>query len=255
MSHTEQAMRNIDAFFDRVRVAYAYHRYDEWKHLKHLTNMRPKMSKALKPKEQTAPAKQYDNPWLEAADEAGGGFGKILKFVKGTWEIGEEDLPEGKEFIAFIDEVARGYVKFKDKTVVERHIVKVRDGHPPKREDLGDNDPDQWEIDDATGKPRDPYVFQWLLPMSPVDAEGDLTVYCTGSKGGIGAIGLLCKVYGRSQRNGLLPIVALKCASYKHPEYGKVLKPDMPIVGWHGSASGPPPDGKPWDDKLDELPY
>ena len=48
------------------------------------------------------------------------------------------------------------------------------------------------------------------------------------------------KVYGRSPRNGLLPIVALKCASYKHPQYGKVLKPDLPIIGWqatHGKTS------------------
>jgi hypothetical protein len=244
--HTETAMRNIDAFFDRVRVAYAYHDFEQWKHL---NKQEQQMGKAIKLKEANVVAKQYENPWLEAADEAGGGFGKILKFVKGEWEIGEETLPEGKEFIAYIDEVARGYVKFEDKTVKERHIVKVRDGHPPKREDLGDNDPDQWEVGDD-GKPRDPYVLQWLLPMSPVDAAGDLTVFCTSSKGGIGAIGLLCKVYGRSERNGLLPIVALKSANYKHPDYGKVFKPDLPIVGWHGSASGTPPDGKPWDDEI-----
>jgi hypothetical protein len=93
--------------------------------------------------------------------------------------------------------------------------------------------------------------MQWLLPMAPVDAEGDLTVYCTGSKGGMSAIGLLCKVYGRSQRNGLLPIVALKSASYKHPDFGKVFKPDLPIVGWHGAATPQAPsDGTPWDDEV-----
>jgi hypothetical protein len=118
---------------------------------------------------------------------------------------------------------------FEDGSVTDRRIVKVAAGHPPKREELGDTDSSQWEINDD-GKPRDPYVFQWLLPMSPVEAEGDLTVYATASKGGIGAIGLLCKVYGRSQRHGLLPIVALKTTSYKHPVYEKVLKPDLPIV-------------------------
>jgi len=208
-------------------------------------------NKSLKLLKEQAPATQHDNPWLEAAAEAGG-FEKILKFVKGDWVIGEETLPEGKEFIAFIDEVARGYVKFQDKTVVDRWIVKVRDGKPPKREELGDNDSSEWEIGDD-GKPRDPCVMQWLLPMAPVDAEGDLTVYCTGSKGGIAAIGLLCKVYGRSERGDLLPIVALKSASYKHPDFGKVFKPDLPIVGWHGAASAPqaPSDnGAPWDDEI-----
>jgi hypothetical protein len=92
-------------------------------------------------------------------------------------------------------------------------------------------------------------------------------VYATASKGGIGAIGLLCKVYGRSRRNGLLPIVALKTTSCKHPVYGKVLKPDLPIVGWHGTApqtarsnfpnpsSGTGGASVPFNDQIDEIPY
>jgi len=213
------------------------------------------MNQSLKLLNETSvPATQYDNPWLEAADEAGGGFGKLLKFNKGEWEISEDKVSEGREYIAYIDEVARGWVKFVDKQVVDRRIVKVRDGHAPKREELGDDDKDQWEVDDD-GNPRDPWVFQWLLPMSPVDTAGDLTVFVTSSKGGKAAVGDLCRIYGRSKRNGLLPIVAIKTTSYKHPEFGKVFKPDFPIVGWHGTASPPqaPPDnGEPWDD---EIPY
>jgi hypothetical protein len=213
----------------------------------------PKAQKNLPQKQQATTPTEYDNPWLEAAAEAGSEFGKLLKFNKGEWLIGEDTVSDGTEYIAFIDEVARGWIKFEDGSVTDRRIVKVAAGHPPKREELGDIDSSQWEISDD-GKPRDPYVFQWLLPMSPVEAEGDLTVYATASKGGIGAIGLLCKVYGRSQRNGLLPIVALKITSYKHPVYGKVLKPDLPIVGWHGTASSPPqssPDDRSWE----QIPY
>ena len=209
------------------------------------------MAKSLEVVKDTALATP-SNPWLEAAEEAGGGFGKILKFVKGKWKVGDEVVPEGTEYIAYIDEVAGGYVKFEDKSVTDRRIVKVAAGKAPKREELGDDDSNQWEIG-PDGKPRDPWVLQWLLPMSPVDAEGDLTVYCTSSKGGISAIGSLCKVYGRSERNGLLPIVALKCASYKHPEFGEIDKPDLPIVGMHGSVApplAPSNDGKPWDDDV-----
>jgi len=171
---------------------------------------------------------------------------------------GDDEVPEGTEYIAYIDEVARGYVKFEDGTVADRQIVKVRDGHAPKREALGDDDPDQWEVDDRTGKPRDPWVLQWLLPMVAVSAEGDLAVFVTSSKGGISAIGSLCAVYGRSKRNGLLPIVALKTTSYKHPTYGKVLKPDLPIVSWHGAATPAPSEapseyGAPWDDEVPAL--
>jgi hypothetical protein len=209
------------------------------------------MNSSLKLLNQNTALTQHANPWLEAAEETGGGFGKLLKFNKGDWLIGEDDVPEGKEFIAFIDEVARGWVRFGDRT--DRQIVKVRDGHAPKREELGDDDPSQWEVDENTGKPRDPWVFQWLLPMAAVDAEGDLVVFVTSSKGGMGAIGHLCRVYGRSQRNGLLPIVAIKTASYKHPEWGKIQKPDLPIVGWHGTAApptAPASDAPVWDDEV-----
>jgi len=208
---------------------------------------------ALQKQKVTTPTVQYDNPWLEAAAEAGSEFGKILKFAKGEWQIGEDAVPGGTEYIAYIDEAARGQMKFEDHTVTDRRIVKMRDGKPPARESLGDNDPSQWEVDETTGKPRDPWVMQWLLPMSPVDAEGDLTVFATSSKGGIAAIGTLCQVYGRSPRNGLLPIVALKTRSYKHRVHGKIQTPDLPIVGWHGTATTPAaPAAAPVDD---EIPY
>ena len=135
---------------------------------------------ALQKQKVTTPTVQYDNPWLEAAAEAGSEFGKILKFAKGEWQIGEDAVPGGTEYIAYIDEAARGQMKFEDHTVTDRRIVKMRDGKPPARESLGDNDPSQWEVDETTGKPRDPWVMQWLLPMSPVDAEGDLTVFAQG---------------------------------------------------------------------------
>jgi hypothetical protein len=215
--------------------------------------MSKKPHKQALQKQKTTTPSVHDNPWLEAAAEAGSEFGKILKFAKGEWQIGEDTVPEGTEYIAYIDETARARVKFEDHTVVDRQIVKVRDGKPPAREALGDNDPSQWEVDETTGKPRDPWVMQWLLPLSPVDAEGDLTVFATSSKGGIGAIGTLCQVYGRSLRNGLLPIVALKTRTYKHKAYGKIQTPDLPIVGWHGTAATPAtPAAAPIDD---EVPY
>src|SRR5262249_54086707 len=137
------------------------------------------------PMQKALPAVQYDNPWLEAAAEAGSEFGKILKFVKGEWQVGDDIVPAGTEYIAYIDEHGRGWVKFEDGSVTDRQIVKVAAGHPPKRAELGNTDQSQWETDDD-GKPRDPWAMQWLLPMSPVEAECDLTVFATGSKGGIG---------------------------------------------------------------------
>ena len=107
----------------------------------------------------TLPAKQFDNPWLDVASEVGSDFGKLLKFVKGKWEIGDDTVPDGTEFVAHIDQIVRGWVRFDDGKVSERRIGKVADGYkPPLREELADNDPASWKEKDANGKPRDPWV-------------------------------------------------------------------------------------------------
>ena len=179
---------------------------------------------------------EYDNPYLEAAAEAGGGFGKILKFVKGEYLVGEDTVPEGTECIAYLDQLARAWIKFEDSVIADRKIELVASGKKlPAREELGDIDKKKWETGDDD-KPRDPWVKQWLLPLVKVDDQ-DCMVFVTGSKGGNTAVSTLCGIYGRSDRRGLLPIIALKVRSYKHHEYGKIETPDLPIVGWHGTPS------------------
>jgi len=186
------------------------------------------------------PAVQYDNPYLEVAAETGGGFGKILKFVKGEFVIGEDVIPEGTECIAYLDQLARAWIKFENDAVADRKIELVACGKKlPAREELGDNDSSKWQTDD-NGNPRDPWVKQWLLPLVKVDDQ-DCMVFVTSSRGGDTAIGTLCGTYGRSNRKGLLPIIALKVRSYKHQEYGKIKTPDLPIVGWH-HAGAPTPE-------------
>jgi hypothetical protein len=181
---------------------------------------------------------QYENPYLGVAAEAGGGFGKILKFVKGEYLVGEDTVSEGTECIAYLDQLARAWIKFEDGAIVDRKIELVVSGKKlPNREELGDNDKKKWETDD-NDKPRDPWVKQWLMPLVKVDDQ-DWMVFVSSSKGGNTAIGTLCGIYGRSDRKGLLPIIALKVRSYKHHEYGKIETPDMPIVGWHGTSSTP----------------
>jgi hypothetical protein len=47
-------------------------------------------------------------------------------------------------------------------------------------------------------------------------------------------VGDLCKTYVRMAReNGPgNPIVVLESSTYKHPEYGRVYKPVLKVVGW-----------------------
>lgn len=192
----------------------------------------------LSEKQQTVlPATHYENPWLEAAAEAGNDLGKLLKFVKGKWEIGDDTVPEATEYIAHIDQVVRGWVCFNDGKVVDRMIGKVADGfRPPLREELGNNDSKNWKETDTDGKPRDPWVAQWFLPLVGVE-NGDVVTFVTGSKGGIAAVADLCRIYGHKKRNGLLPIVALKTGSYKHKQYGRIETPEFGIVGWGGAVN------------------
>ena len=209
------------------------------------------MNKPLKRHE--TPIAQQDNPWSEIANEYGSQT--LLKFVKGDWKIGEEVVPEGTKYIAFVDELARGFIKFKDREVAGLRMEKVASGTVPTREELGDVDQSEWEIGDD-GKPSDPWQEQWQLPMASVDCVGELVVFPTGSDGGIKAIANLCGIYGRSPRNGMLPIVELRSHSYQHKKHGEVHEPVLKLVGWH--QTGPvvdsiePPEGF---DPEDEIPF
>jgi hypothetical protein len=215
------------------------------------------MSTALKKTEpQMLPAETGNNPWLQAAADAGGG-GRILKFVKGEYEVGGVEVPIGTEFVAHVDQIVRGWTRFQDGKVAGQHIGKIKDGfRVPAREELGDMDQDKWERD-ADGEPRNPWVLQWYLPL--IAEDGELLTFVTGSKGGIGAIGTLCRVYGRKARDGLLPIVKLQVRSYRHERYGKIETPDFVIVGWDGlePASAPMLEqrGASGDALNDEIPF
>ena len=92
---------------------------------------------ALQTQNATTPTAHYENPWLEAAAEAGSEFGKILKFVKGEWQIGEDAVPQDTEVIAYIDELARAWIKFEDQSVTDRRIVESSNGTPARAQRLG----------------------------------------------------------------------------------------------------------------------
>src|SRR5262252_8195709 len=85
-------------------------RHSHWRPRRRHIMPKTKSQQQLQTQKTTAPAAVYDNPWLEAAAEAGSEFGKLLKFNKGEWLIGDDIVPVGTEYIAYIDELARGWV-------------------------------------------------------------------------------------------------------------------------------------------------
>jgi hypothetical protein len=145
------------------------------------------------------------NRFLEVAHETQANL-KLLKFTKGKYFIGDDEVT-GRTYVAYVAQMARGYVKFVGGKVTEQRVGKVADGfRVPVRNDLGDTDESLWEKDTA-GKPRDPWSFQYYVPMTDVET-GDTAVFVTASHGGKGAVGRLSDLYAKNIRNGS-PIVKL----------------------------------------------
>jgi hypothetical protein len=196
-----------------------------------------KTARALTEKQATLPITNYENPWLEAAAEGGNELGKLLKFVKGEWLIGNDVIPDGSEYLAYINQLIRGWVRFEDGQVTDRRLSKIADGFKPQpREELPDNDPANWPDKDSDDNPRDPWSLQWYLPLVAVES-GEFVTFVTGSVGGNDAVCDLCRIYGHKMRDGLLPIVALRTRSYKHKKYGPTKTPELQIVGWDGGKT------------------
>jgi hypothetical protein len=172
------------------------------------------------------------NRFLEVAHETQANL-KLLKFTKGKYFIGDDDVT-GCEYIAYVDQMARGYVKFVDGKVTEQRVGKVADGFKvPARQELGDNDETLWEKD-STGKPRDPWSYQFYIPMSNVET-GDTAVFVTSSHGGKGAVGRLSDIYAKNIRNGR-PIIKLAVESYRHTTFGRIETPNFMLVSWDQGA-------------------
>src|SRR5262249_54575450 len=126
-----------------------------------------------------------------------------------------------------------------DNKPTDHIMMRVADGKQmPKRAELGDTDQSLWEVD-SRGKRRDPWQFtNYLLLMSD---SSELFTFTTSSRGGIGAIGELCRRYSRHHKHhpDVLPMIALDVDSYQHKvkEYGRIKFPKFTPMGWQPKAT------------------
>jgi hypothetical protein len=185
-----------------------------------------------------------------AQEERSSELGKLLKFTKGRFYIGDDEIPQGREYIAHTNQWIRGWVKFVDGKPTEKRIGRaIDDFKMPNREELGDLDQSKWERD-PSGNPQDPWSRQSYLPLE--DAEiGEIVIFVTGSHGGRGAIGSLCDAAAQNHQRGQ-PRIRLGVTSYKHRTYGRIEVPHFTIVGWTGAAEPPKPIQ---DEMSDEIPF
>lgn len=162
-----------------------------------------------------------------------GTTGQFLSFKSGEFLFGHDatELPIGTRLVANMPALRVGWRRWFGAEVTEDLTEPLVSAGPMQRRDtLGDLDESKWETDDR-GDPRDPWQLTNILELS----DGEETyIYSTGSKGGIGAIGRLCKEYGKEYRlrPGMLPIIELGRDFYNHKKFGKTYFPEFKIVGW-----------------------
>jgi hypothetical protein len=154
----------------------------------------------------------------------------LLRFKKGQYLIGEDEVPIGREYVAFPLEWARGWVKWHDGQITDERLGKVGDGFRLlDRDELGDLDKTKWEEPDS-----DPWQQQNMLPLE--DAEtGEFVVFVSGSFGGKIAIEKLCNRVARdlgAGRNLGLPTIKLGVTEFKTKQYGNVPRPEFIILSW-----------------------
>lgn len=162
--------------------------------------------------------------------------GALLKFDRGDYPIGRdgEILPIGTPVVPCLN-----YLALLANLPIDHRGGLVVHGHvPPRRADLGDTDQAPWEIG-SDGQPKDPWQFSNVLPMVSVNGKVPYT-FVSSSKGGLSAIGELCKLYGKNLHvaPGMYPIIELSSGSYAHKDksIGRVKFPSFPVVGWTKSA-------------------
>jgi hypothetical protein len=203
--------------------------------------MRPQMNNLLTttPAENTALAVIGDDDAFAAYANAVAPrsvIGTLLKFSKGDYLAGEEGapVPTGTVVTANVAELLVGWVRWAANKPTDHIMLRVADGKAvPKRADLGDLDQSKWEADNH-GEPRDPWQFTNYLPV--LSESGELFTFTTASRGGISAIGELCRRYSqhRKRHSDVLPMIALDVDSYQHKlkEYGRIKVPRFIPMGW-----------------------
>ena len=200
---------------------------------------------------------EAENIRQAARDEVASQY-KRLKFKKGNYWLGNENIGLGTEYLAQPVGWCKEWIKFHDNKIVERHVYRVALKEKcPERHELDEyEDKSGWELG-LKGEPQDPWTLQYLLPLENQET-GELVMFITPSIGGRRAVATLCDTWA-NQRKGP-PIISLQCGTMP-TKYGDTPCPNLKIVGW----DEPPkevketkfdgPKSGPQTDMNDEIPF
>jgi hypothetical protein len=140
-----------------------------------------------------------------------------MRFKKGTFLNGKDEVPPGREYIAHPFETRRGFVLWDGNRIVEQRLGRIRDRFALEREDLpADQD---WQM-------------QRVMPLE--DAEtGELLCFVTSAQGGALALNMLINATARRVKSGrgdATPRVRLGVSTFSTKSYGEIQRPDFIIV-------------------------
>lgn len=166
-----------------------------------------------------------------AMDDAG--FQKMIKFRHGDYWSDEVQIPLGTRMLVHCVGWTKCWIHFEHRQVVERKVYRVlQQENPPTRDELDHNDPSTWPPG-PDGRPADPWVYQYLLPLE--DDYGEVRIFVASSLGGRRAVSDVCSAWGRRaarDENCGQPFVKLQKTLMPTKNFGDVPRPLFEIVGW-----------------------
>jgi hypothetical protein len=177
------------------------------------------------------------DPFAAFAGEGGpGSRGITLTCKQGVWATGRDDtlLEPRKRFLALPSETIRGWLKWRDNSVVDVALGWVRDGYvPPPRYALGDTDPAEWETDDK-GQPKDPWSKCFRMLMIELSAPHAEYEFSASSWGAQLALQDLCGRYSAEKPGAeLYPVVDLTTKVRPNKKHGgNIIGPWFAVIGW-----------------------
>jgi hypothetical protein len=107
-------------------------------------------------------------------------FERMLKFTKGDFFVGDDQVPLGTEYLAHCVAWTKCWIKFVDKKLVDKKMYRVSRGERP----LDRNDLDEIE---KANTDKDPWSFQYMLPLESMES-GEVLIFTSSSIGGRRAV-------------------------------------------------------------------
>ncbi|MBR1301240.1 hypothetical protein [Bradyrhizobium sp. AUGA SZCCT0042] len=177
--------------------------------------------------------------------------GRMIKFSEGNFTIDKiETLPPGTQLIVMA--MATVWVHWDGGKPVEQRITRAGESHPD-RGDLPDQDNSLWPPG-LNDKPEDPWKDTRYVHLIDPNTGSDYT-FITDSIGGRRAVSDLKRQIANKRATfpEAFPIVTLVKSEMK-TKFGRKLRPDFKVVGWHNAAQPKmrvvPPKAADMDDDI-----